>query len=72
MEISVLTVKGQATIPAEIRRHLKLRAGDQIGFEVDSKGRVLLRKCVREEVVWARALESTLTKEWGSDLDDDL
>ncbi len=72
METSVVTVKGQATIPVEIRRHLRLKAGDQVGFEVDCRGRVILKKCGREEALWAKALESTLVAEWGSTKDDDL
>ena len=72
METSVLTIKGQATIPVAIRRHLKLKAGDQIAFELDTKGRVILKKCAREEALWAKALESTLLAEWWNARDDDL
>jgi AbrB family looped-hinge helix DNA binding protein len=72
VETSVITTKGQATIPAKIRRQLKVKPGDQIGFEVDKSGNVILRKCSRTEALWAKAMESTLASEWGNNRDDDL
>jgi antitoxin PrlF len=40
--VSTITSKGQATIPVEIRRHLKLKAGDRLEFLVEPDGRVIL------------------------------
>ena len=40
--ISTITSKGQTTIPGEIRRHLKLKAGDRLEFLVELDGRVIL------------------------------
>ena len=40
---SRVTSKGQATIPARIRKHLNLKAGDTVIFDVEGK-RVVLRK----------------------------
>ena len=40
--LSTITSKGQTTIPGEIRRHLKLKAGDRIEFIVESDGKVVL------------------------------
>lgn len=42
MTVSTITSKGQTTIPGEIRRHLKLRAGDRIQFIVEEDGKVVL------------------------------
>ncbi len=42
MPQSTITSKGQTTIPGEIRRHLKLKAGDRVEFIVEQDGRVLL------------------------------
>jgi antitoxin PrlF len=42
MAVSTITSKGQATIPGEIRRHLKLKAGDRLEFLVEPDGRVIL------------------------------
>ena len=42
MAISTITSKGQTTIPGEIRRLLKLKAGDRIEFLVEADGKVVL------------------------------
>jgi len=42
MPVSTITSKGQTTIPAEIRRHLKLKAGDRVEFVVEADGKVVL------------------------------
>lgn len=42
MAISTITSKGQTTIPGEIRRLLKLKAGDRIEFVVEADGKVVL------------------------------
>lgn len=42
MAVSTITSKGQTTIPGEIRRLLKLKAGDRIEFVVEPDGKVVL------------------------------
>ena len=42
MATSTLTRKGQTTIPAKVRSHLKLRPGDKIEFIIESDGKVVL------------------------------
>lgn len=43
--LSVITRKGQVTIPAEIRRALSLNEGDKIAFEVeDDRIRIAARR----------------------------
>ncbi len=42
MAVSTVTSKGQTTIPGEIRRHLKLRAGDRVEFVVEASGKVVV------------------------------
>jgi antitoxin PrlF len=39
---SAITVKGQATIPKAIRRHLRLKPGDRLKFFVHPDGTVVL------------------------------
>jgi len=39
---SAITVKGQATIPKEIRQHLGLKPGDRLKFFVHPDGTVVL------------------------------
>jgi AbrB family looped-hinge helix DNA binding protein len=42
MPTSTITSKGQTTIPGEIRRLLKLKAGDRVEFLVEADGKVVL------------------------------
>ena len=42
MAVSTITSKGQTTVPSDIRRRLKLKAGDRVEFIVEPDGRVLL------------------------------
>jgi antitoxin PrlF len=42
MPIATVTSKGQITIPKSIRLHLKLVAGEQVRFIIESSGRVVL------------------------------
>jgi AbrB family looped-hinge helix DNA binding protein len=42
MALSKVTTKGQVTIPAEIRRHLELKPGDQVDFVIDNHGHVCM------------------------------
>ena len=44
MQTSKLTVKGQVTIPLEIRKCLNVRAGSQVGFDILSGGDIVLVK----------------------------
>ncbi|MDP2936909.1 MAG: AbrB/MazE/SpoVT family DNA-binding domain-containing protein [Dehalococcoidia bacterium] len=40
--LTVVTRKGQVTIPAELRRTLNLRQGDMVAFVVESDGTIRL------------------------------
>jgi AbrB family looped-hinge helix DNA binding protein len=42
MPTSILTKKGQITIPQEIRTHLKLQAGDKIEFTIRPNRTVMM------------------------------
>jgi len=44
MQSSSLTIKGQVTIPAEIRNRLGLHPGDKIGFTIEDDHVILYRK----------------------------
>ncbi len=39
-----LTVKGQVTIPKEIRERLHLKQGDKVLFEISDSGEVVVKK----------------------------
>jgi len=42
MPASLLTSKGQTTIPKQIRKYLHLEPGDRVDFVIDEKGKVIL------------------------------
>ena len=52
MRDSTLTIKGQVTIPVEVRRRLGLQPGDHIGFVVDGNGVRLVRRESRIEAAF--------------------
>jgi AbrB family looped-hinge helix DNA binding protein len=60
---------GRVTIPATIRRKLKLRRGDVLIFE-ELNGVVMIRKSARVTDAFTRALEPTLS-EWSSAEDEE-
>ena len=47
MSTSVLTSKGQTTIPKDVREHLGLKAGDRIEFVLTEDKSVTLRPATR-------------------------
>jgi len=65
MSNSKLTSKFQATIPHDIRSTLKLKAGDQIIFEITQNKQVIIKKAMPTDIAYLKALESTLS-EWNS------
>jgi antitoxin PrlF len=38
MSTATITSKGQVTIPVEVRKHLKLKPGDKIDFQIEENG----------------------------------
>ncbi len=66
---SRLTSKGQATVPASIRKKLNLKPGDTVVFEEAEAGSIRLRKAEPVDMEFLSALESTLY-EWNSENDD--
>ncbi|HEX4068545.1 MAG TPA: type II toxin-antitoxin system PrlF family antitoxin [Candidatus Babeliales bacterium] len=70
MSNSKLTSKFQATIPQDIRTLLKLKAGDQIIFEITKDQLVVVKKASPRDIAYLKALESTLS-EWNSQYDDE-
>ena len=68
--LSKVTSKGQATIPADVRRLLKLSPGDRIAFRVEGS-RVELARATPIDRDFAEALEPTLSAEWLTKEDDE-
>lgn len=42
MPVSIITSKGQTTIPKNIRDYLKLHTGDKIDFVIGKEGKVMI------------------------------
>jgi antitoxin PrlF len=66
--LSRLTSKGQATIPAEVRKALRLAAGDRVAFEVKN-GKATLRKAEVLDRAFLK-LSETAFEEWNSAEDE--
>ncbi|MBA3898226.1 MAG: AbrB/MazE/SpoVT family DNA-binding domain-containing protein [Sphingomonadaceae bacterium] len=70
MEMSKLTSKHQATVPADVRAALGLKGGDTIEWVVD-KGGARVRKARGEDLAWLRLAEESFAVEWLSDEDEE-
>lgn len=64
MVTSKVSVKGQSTIPGEIRKFLGLKAGDTIGFEI-IENRVVMRKLQPLDAAFLR-LASESFSDWNA------
>ncbi len=68
MKIVKVTSKFQTTIPAEIRKQLKLKIGDSVIFEI-IEGVVVLKKIDSLDKTYLKAVAQTLS-EWDSEEDE--
>lgn len=66
--LSRLTVKGQATIPVEVRRVLRLRPGDRVAFEL-KQGKVTVRRADTLDRAFLKLAEAAF-EEWNSPEDE--
>ncbi|HEY3776662.1 MAG TPA: type II toxin-antitoxin system PrlF family antitoxin [Rhizomicrobium sp.] len=66
--LSRVTSKGQATIPAPIRRVLRIGTGDSVAFEV-ANGKVTLRRAERLDRAFLKLAEGAFD-DWNSPEDD--
>ena len=66
--LSRLTSKGQATIPVEVRRALRLAAGDSVAFEL-ANGKVTLRKAEVLDRAFLKLTEAAF-EDWNSPEDE--
>jgi AbrB family looped-hinge helix DNA binding protein len=67
--VSKITTKGQATIPAEVRRALKVSAGEHVAFRLED-GNVTLTRARPVDLEYAHAVETTLASEWLAEEDE--
>jgi AbrB family looped-hinge helix DNA binding protein len=68
---SRITSKGQATIPAEIRRILKVAPGDRVAFKVEEGDKVRISRASPIDLAYAGAVGATLATEWLTAEDDE-
>lgn len=66
--LSRLTTKGQATIPVEVRRALRLQAGDRVAFELKN-GKVTVRRADSLDRAFLKLGEMAF-EEWNSPEDE--
>lgn len=69
MLASILTSKGQTTIPAEVRKALNLKPGDRVTFEIKDH-KAVISKIEPFDYQYHLALFTTLV-EWTSPTDDE-
>jgi len=66
--MSRLTSKGQATIPVEIRKALRLKEGDRVMFEM-RRGKVTVRRAQPIDRTWLKLSEAAF-EDWNSPEDE--
>ena len=68
--IAKVTVKGQTTIPREIRAALQIKPGDLLLWETGEEGVAKVRRVQPLDLAYLRAVEGTLG-EWSSQADEE-
>lgn len=68
--IAKVTVKGQTTIPKEVRVALQIEPGDLLLWEAGSEGVAQVRRVQPRDLAYLRAVEGTLS-EWSSPEDEE-
>jgi antitoxin PrlF len=75
MEISRITSKYQATVPADVRAALGLGAGDRISWDIEEDGAKVRRAAsLPDDADWKGAvlIDSKVFGEWLNPEDDEL
>ncbi len=60
--ISTITSKGQVTIPAEVRKHLRISRGDKLSFVIEDGGVVRIESPRYHDVASLRGAAGSLEK----------
>ena len=67
--VSKITAKGQTTVPRQVREALRSKPGDLLAWEVESDGRVAVRRIQPLDVEYLQAVEATMS-EWNTAEDE--
>lgn len=70
LKLAKLSSNGQVTVPAEVRKSLRLKTGDTLAWEVQEDGKTSVRRIEPLDVDYISALGGTLS-EWSSTEDDE-
>ncbi len=71
MQVTKITSKHQATVPAEVHAALALRAGEAIKWVVGDDGVARVRKASRIDWAWMRPSEESFAQDWLSPEDEE-
>ena len=69
-QLAKISSKGQVTVPAEVRKTLRLKTGDTLAWEIQKDGKISVRRVEPIDVDYISALSGTLS-EWSSAEDDE-
>lgn len=64
-----LSLKGQVTLPKEVRDALGLHPGDVVGYRIQGRGQVSLRRVEAFDAAFHKSLSKTLD-EWSTPEDE--
>jgi AbrB family looped-hinge helix DNA binding protein len=70
MNLAKLTAAGQVTVPAEVRRLLRLRTGDKILFAQNEKGEVVIENASVDAIRKAQMAFSGVAESLGNPDED--
>ncbi|MDH5552538.1 MAG: AbrB/MazE/SpoVT family DNA-binding domain-containing protein [Nitrosomonas sp.] len=70
LQLAKLSSKGQITVPAVVRKSLRLKTGDTLAWEVQEDGKISVRRVEPVDIDYITALSGTLS-EWSSAEDDE-
>lgn len=70
LQLAKISSKGQVTIPADVRRKLRLTTGDTIAWEIEADGRIWVRRLEPLDIDYLAAINGTLS-EWNSPEDEE-
>lgn len=69
-QLAKISSKGQVTVPADVRKALHISAGDMIAWDIETDGRIFVRRLEPIDLAYLGAVSGTLS-EWNSAEDDE-
>lgn len=69
-QLAKISSKGQVTVPVEVRKALQVKAGDTLMWDIETDGRIVVRRLEPIDLAYLSAISDTLS-EWHSVEDDE-